>query len=948
MLVPREFEEEFRAEVRAKTAQAIWVLTWIALCLYPPTTLLDLYFAPDRYTELSIVRWGTTGALAVLLVVLHIARKRGLLARHPRVFVWAFILLLCVGLNFLVLAAGGPDTPYYAAYALLLLGVLIALPWSLKEIGFAVTFIVLQFDVAMLLFADTPSTVLFLFANYILVAIIFIGCFWCHTGHRLRIREFLARKEVESEKARSDGLLLNILPNEVADELKMRGKVEARHIHACTIMFTDFVGFTRVAERVSPREVVASLDAAFSRFDEVVSRWGLEKLKTIGDAYMCAAGVLDEQANHLLRCVLAGLELQHILEKTGLCSADGSRWRMRVGIHAGPVVAGVIGKQKFAYDLWGDTVNTASRLEAAGRPRSLNVTTPTFKQVETFFIGVDRGYIPVRGKGPMPMTRVTRLRPEYSADAAGMLPNERLLDLIDEWRPAAAEGSYSSPEPWSAQSEERWTAGLEHLRVLAELTSDDREIPIRLAEPMEFPAGRVLIEQGQSLSVLLLVLEGHVGVRVTRDSVSIDVARLGPGEIVGELSFVSWEPASATVAALDNVVALRFDLDWMESVTAQHPLTGVRLFHSLSLVLAQRVREANARLFAWGAEREAALQAGAGGRSLSAAEVPAALERAVARFGERIAELEAKTAPPDTDVREGVGAACDALVEDATRCCRLDDTHHTGFDSTLTAYVRRETFSVFMRSALIERMYAKPAGAALDHTVAERIHRNEPTGHGALGEDVDAWFLSRDLAAGVRAGIRAVADRATEVVGELRAAGGDERIAIAVLESGKAPAVFDRLGALGKDDGLSVTCLDSDMMALSALGRRAADAGHGDVFSFACAALQDEARTSFRIAPQHLFCCPVYVEAREEGQLVQLLDEVFENLCPGGVLVTGGVDLPPEEAFLAQTLLDWRVARWTVSGWRRAIAQSAFGAEDFEIRAKPGARCFLATLRRRR
>ena len=96
MLVPREFEEEFRAEVRAKTAQAIWVLTWIALCLYPPTTLLDLYFAPDRYTELSIVRWGTTGALAVLLVVLHIARKRGLLARHPRVFVWAFILLLCV------------------------------------------------------------------------------------------------------------------------------------------------------------------------------------------------------------------------------------------------------------------------------------------------------------------------------------------------------------------------------------------------------------------------------------------------------------------------------------------------------------------------------------------------------------------------------------------------------------------------------------------------------------------------------------------------------------------------------------------------------------------------------------------------------------------------------------------------------------------------------------
>jgi class 3 adenylate cyclase len=251
----------------------------------------------------------------------------------------------------------------------------------------------------------------------------------------MRVREFLGRKDVEREQARSEALLLNVLPAGVATELKANGRVAAKFIESCTILFTDFVGFTRLAGSIPPEQLVASLDRVFSRFDAVVASYGIEKLKTIGDAYMCAAGVTGAQPDHLLRMVAAGLEMYAILDEEH--AADGKPWDMRLGIHPGPVVAGVIGQHRFAFDLWGDTVNTASRLTDVGEPQRLSLETPIYRLVEPFFEGTDRGMVEVRGKGALPLTSITRLRPEYAADASGRVPNERFLQAARSWTPAA-------------------------------------------------------------------------------------------------------------------------------------------------------------------------------------------------------------------------------------------------------------------------------------------------------------------------------------------------------------------------------------------------------------------------------------------------------------------------------------------------------------------------------
>jgi class 3 adenylate cyclase len=214
------------------------------------------------------------------------------------------------------------------------------------------------------------------------------------------------------EKQRVDELLQNILPADVADELKRTKRVKPVHYEAVTVLFTDFQGFTRLARQMTPAQLIAELDHCFSCFDEIVGRYDLEKLKTIGDAYMCAGGIPGPLPDHPGQVVQAALEMQAWMQKLiDEREAQGrSCWRMRVGIHTGPLVAGVIGQRKFAYDIWGDTVNIAARMESSGEPGQVNISQATYECIRDRFVCTYRGKIPAKSVGEVAMYFVEGLQ----------------------------------------------------------------------------------------------------------------------------------------------------------------------------------------------------------------------------------------------------------------------------------------------------------------------------------------------------------------------------------------------------------------------------------------------------------------------------------------------------------------------------------------------------------
>lgn len=209
---------------------------------------------------------------------------------------------------------------------------------------------------------------------------------------------------IEEERDRSDRLLLNILPEETAEELKRNGKVTARKYEAVTVLFTDFKGFTTYSEGLSPEALVETVGFYFSAFDTIIEKHGLEKIKTIGDAYMCAGGLHQHTEDHATRMVQAAFELASFVENTKKDrNAKELTFDIRIGINSGPVVAGVVGTKKFAYDIWGDTVNVASRMETMSEPGKVNISETTYELVKDQWECSYRGEIEVKNRGSMKM-----------------------------------------------------------------------------------------------------------------------------------------------------------------------------------------------------------------------------------------------------------------------------------------------------------------------------------------------------------------------------------------------------------------------------------------------------------------------------------------------------------------------------------------------------------------
>ena len=211
-----------------------------------------------------------------------------------------------------------------------------------------------------------------------------------------------ANKQINTEKQRSDNLLLNILPADVAEELKEKGSAGARQFEDVTVLFTDFVNFTAISELLTPQELVDELHYCFKAFDEIIGKYGIEKIKTIGDAYLAVAGLPNADAQHAANTVNAALEIRQFIHDRKLRMANRS-FDIRIGIHSGSVVAGIVGVKKFAYDIWGDTVNTAARMEQHSQPGQINLSEKTYELVKDQFTFTYRGEIEAKNKGALKM-----------------------------------------------------------------------------------------------------------------------------------------------------------------------------------------------------------------------------------------------------------------------------------------------------------------------------------------------------------------------------------------------------------------------------------------------------------------------------------------------------------------------------------------------------------------
>ena len=293
-------------------------------------------------------------------------------------------------------------------------------------------------------FYKTPLAY-FVFAVGLILLIWTVFSVWNYNFARQRYRlEGIINKRTEEllrEKDRTEQLLANVLPKDTADEIKSTGKARKKKFEMVTVLFSDIQGFTKIAESLNPEVLIDQLDHFFFYFDSVVEKYNIEKIKTIGDAYMCAGGIPEKNRTNPVEVVLAALEMQQYMInlKKELMAKNLPVWDIRIGIHTGSVIAGVIGHKRLSYDIWGDTVNTASRMESSGEAGKINISGSTYELVKDFFICEYRGKMPVKYKGEIDMYFVEGIRPEL-AEENKTTPNReffirlqmlRLQDLED-------------------------------------------------------------------------------------------------------------------------------------------------------------------------------------------------------------------------------------------------------------------------------------------------------------------------------------------------------------------------------------------------------------------------------------------------------------------------------------------------------------------------------------
>jgi adenylate cyclase len=391
------WQEAYQDMLIALTCRRFRVTSLLVVLIVFLDALVQYFIQPDLFYGLFWTRLVTITAMLLLFLLIHFEH----FSRLAIYFSFLGILVVAADIEAAIIATGGYQSPFQAGLVLLVVAVGLLFPYSFSQMMIAAFTVWLVYLLPLddRNISISRSEDAFLLQAFFLFCATLLALTASFMTSRLRKHEFIGRLALQAEQEKSERLLLNVLPEPIAARLKNGEKHISDNYDSVTVMFTDIVGFTPLAEQLQSNQLVTLLNDVFSRFDQLAKKYGVEKIKTIGDAYMVVGGVPIVDTGHATAIAEMALEMLQSVEDYN--QQQGSALTIRIGINSGPVVAGVIGRQKFSYDLWGDTVNTASRMESHGAPGCIHVTESTYRQLRNSYEFDRCEPVEIKGKGLM-------------------------------------------------------------------------------------------------------------------------------------------------------------------------------------------------------------------------------------------------------------------------------------------------------------------------------------------------------------------------------------------------------------------------------------------------------------------------------------------------------------------------------------------------------------------
>src|SRR5688572_24144240 len=413
---PREIEKLFREEYHANTVSTTRLALVLGLILFSLFGILDIYAVPISRNAVWFIRYVIVAPFIIFALIMT----------YTATFQKYTQLLMCMviavsGLGIVTIIGITQDSEFASRFYFT--GLILVSMWAygLSRLRFwyaviANLLIIAGYEYAIIevkqLLASETGIVIFTMHNFFFLGANIIGIFTSYNLERYTRRDFLQKHTIQAEREQSDKLLYNVLPERIAEKLKQSNQTIAEEFSSASVLFADIVNFTPISARFDPLEVVEMLNELFSHFDELVDKYSVEKIQVAGDGYMVAAGVPTPRKNHAVVLVHLALEMLEYVKRQEFLGGKHAI-EIRIGINSGPVIGGVIGRKKFVYALWGDMVNTASRMESHGASGKIQITRATYELVRDRFECEYVGEISIKGKGKMEAWHLIREKEKH-------------------------------------------------------------------------------------------------------------------------------------------------------------------------------------------------------------------------------------------------------------------------------------------------------------------------------------------------------------------------------------------------------------------------------------------------------------------------------------------------------------------------------------------------------